>query len=65
MVFSEESPRAEDQELFERYCNLQEYHRKSEGLKALKDLMQFPRPEKSTEKEEVKQQTQNGDLNLQ
>lgn len=65
MVFSEESPRAEDQELFERYCNLQECHRKSEGLKALKDLMQFPRHEKSTEKEEVKQQTQNGDLNLQ
>lgn len=62
MIFSEESPRAEDQELFERYCNLQECHRKSEGLKALKELMQFPRHEKSTEKEEVKQQTQNGDL---
>ncbi|XP_034353915.1 interferon-induced protein with tetratricopeptide repeats 3 isoform X2 [Arvicanthis niloticus] len=41
MVFSKESPCAEEQELYERYCNLQECHRKSEDLAALKNLMHF------------------------
>lgn len=50
MVFSNESPGAEDEELYERYCNLQECHRKSEDLAALKDSMKFPRHEKSIEK---------------
>ncbi|GAB1302349.1 Interferon-induced protein with tetratricopeptide repeats 3B [Apodemus speciosus] len=57
MVFNKESPCAEEQELYERYCNLQECHRKSEDLAALMDFMQFPRYESPLEKEEVKQQT--------
>ena len=65
LVFNKESPCAEEQELYERYCNLQECHRKSEDLAALRDFMQFPRCERPTEKEEVKPQTQNTDLNLQ
>lgn len=66
MVFSNESPGAEDEELYERYCNLQESHRKSEDLAALEYSMQFPRHEKSIENvEQAKQQTWNPDLNLQ
>ncbi|XP_051002315.1 interferon-induced protein with tetratricopeptide repeats 3 [Acomys russatus] len=57
MVFSKVSPSAEEQQLYESYCNLQEYHKKSEDLDALKDLMQFPRNEKSAEKEEGKTPT--------
>lgn len=57
MVSSKESPSAEEQQLYERYCNLQEYHKKSEDLNSLMELMQFPRNEKSAEKEEVKLQT--------
>ncbi|XP_052618550.1 interferon-induced protein with tetratricopeptide repeats 3 [Peromyscus californicus insignis] len=56
LVFSKESPRAEEQQLYQRYCDLQEYHRKSEDLAALKVLLQFHRNEKSLEKEELKQQ---------
>lgn len=46
MVFSKESPSAEEQQLYESYCNLQEYHRNSEDLDALKNLLQFPKNEK-------------------
>ncbi|XP_036059177.1 interferon-induced protein with tetratricopeptide repeats 3 [Onychomys torridus] len=56
LVFSEESPRAEEQQLYQRYCDLQEYHRKSEDLAALKVFLQFHRNETSIEKEERKQQ---------
>ncbi|XP_021070111.1 interferon-induced protein with tetratricopeptide repeats 3 [Mus pahari] len=65
MFISEESPDGEEEDLYARYCNLQEYHSKSEDLAALECFMQFPRQEKSIEKEEVKQQTENTDLNLQ
>ena len=57
MVISKESPDVEEEDLYERYCNLQEYHRKSEDLAALECLLQFPRNERSIEKEEVKEQT--------
>ncbi|XP_052042884.1 interferon-induced protein with tetratricopeptide repeats 3-like [Apodemus sylvaticus] len=64
VVFSKESPCAEEEELYERYCNLQECHRKSEALATLEDFMQFPRHENPIEKEEVNQQIQNTDRNL-
>ncbi|XP_021008070.1 interferon-induced protein with tetratricopeptide repeats 3-like [Mus caroli] len=57
MVISKESPDVEEEDLYERYCNLQEYHRKSEDLAALKCFVKFPRHERSIKKEEAKQQT--------
>ncbi|CAO2585250.1 Interferon-induced protein with tetratricopeptide repeats 3 [Lemmus lemmus] len=56
LVFSKESPPAEEQQLYQRYCDLQEAHRKSEDLAALKEFLQSHRHEKSIEKEEVKEQ---------
>ncbi|XP_027262176.1 interferon-induced protein with tetratricopeptide repeats 3-like isoform X3 [Cricetulus griseus] len=39
LVFGKESPSAEEQQLYQSYCNLQEYHQRSEGLAALKELL--------------------------
>lgn len=65
LVFSKESPPAEEEQLYQRYCDLQEDHRKSADLAALKDFLQSQRNEKSIEKEEVKEQAEAADENLQ
>lgn len=56
LVFSKESPPAVEEQLYQRYCDLQEDHRKSAALAALKDFLQSQGNEKSIEKEEVKEQ---------
>lgn len=56
LVFSKESPPAEEQQLYQRYCDLQEEHQKSEDLASLKDFLQSHRNEKPIGKEEVKEQ---------
>ncbi|XP_005063261.2 interferon-induced protein with tetratricopeptide repeats 3 isoform X1 [Mesocricetus auratus] len=58
LVFSTESPGAEEQQLYQRYCDLQEYHRQSEGLAALKAFLRSCSLTETTciETEEMKQQ---------
>lgn len=56
LVFSKESPPAEERQLYQHYCDLQEDHRKSEDLVALKDFLESQRNKKSIEKEEMKEQ---------
>uniref|UniRef100_A0A8C6R149 Interferon-induced protein with tetratricopeptide repeats 3 n=2 Tax=Nannospalax galili TaxID=1026970 RepID=A0A8C6R149_NANGA len=58
IAFGKESPHAEAQQLYERYRNLLECHRKSEELKALRFLKQFPISETSAEKAKVKHKAQ-------
>ncbi|XP_038201094.1 interferon-induced protein with tetratricopeptide repeats 3 isoform X2 [Arvicola amphibius] len=65
LIFSKESPPAEEEQLYQRYCDLQKDHRKSADLAALKDFLQSQRSEKSIEKEEVKEQAKAADENLQ
>ncbi|XP_051055888.1 interferon-induced protein with tetratricopeptide repeats 3 [Phodopus roborovskii] len=66
-VFSKESPSAEEQQLYQSYCDLQDYHRQSEGLAALKAFLQSCSLTGTTsaEKEEMKQQAQAADENPQ
>lgn len=56
LVFSKESPPAEERLLYQRYCDLLEDHRKSEDLAALNDFLESHRNKKSIEKEEMKEQ---------
>nr|XP_048294835.1 interferon-induced protein with tetratricopeptide repeats 3 isoform X2 [Myodes glareolus] len=56
LVFSKESPPAEERQLYQRYCDLQEDHQNSKDLAALERFLESQRNKKSIEKEEMKEQ---------
>lgn len=62
-AFSKELPSTEAQQLHQRSCNSQEYHEKSEDTAAQQSLENLSINTKSTEKEKMKYQLQNGAAN--